>query len=110
MRKAFIGAMVVLVVVALFAGNCLSCPQMLLASQQPAHSCCHKPQPTSARCQTQGMQHFVKADVSAPSVPLVAELVELPAPVFFAPEWISSPLPAADSSPGPLTLTFSLRI
>jgi hypothetical protein len=59
--------MVLLMVAALFFGNCFSCPQMLLASMphQPQHNCCPGQQPVSARCQTQGIQHFVKTDSGA---------------------------------------------
>ena len=55
--------MAALIVVALFWGNCLSCPQMLLAvaAHQPAHNCCHKTKSAGATCQSQGLQHFLKA-------------------------------------------------
>jgi hypothetical protein len=75
--------MAALVVVALFWGNCLSCPQLLAAlhSHQPAHGCCHKTQPASSACQTQLLKSFVKAETStpAPSLPVMARLVETPA-------------------------------
>ena len=55
--------MAALIVVALFWGNCLSCPQMLLAvaAHQPAHNCCHKTKSAGTTCQSQGLQHFLKA-------------------------------------------------
>jgi hypothetical protein len=36
---------------------------MLLAAatHQPAHSCCHKNKPAGTKCQSQGLQHFLKA-------------------------------------------------
>ena len=54
--------MAALIVVALLWGNCLSCPQMLLTAvtHQPAHSCCHKNKSAGTKCQSQGLQHFLK--------------------------------------------------
>ena len=79
MRTFSTSLMVLLVVAALFFGNCFSCPRMLLAwqSQQPLHNCCPSSQPVSASCQSQDMQHFVKADNGAqpPMVPVAAELI-----------------------------------
>jgi hypothetical protein len=65
--------MAALIVVALFWGNCLSCPQMLLAAaaHQPAHNCCHKTKSAGTTCQSQGLQHFLKAG-SGPRTPAVA--------------------------------------
>ena len=56
--------MATLVIVALFWGNCFSCPQVLLASklQTPAHGCCHKTKQTNPGCHTQALQNFVKGD------------------------------------------------
>jgi hypothetical protein len=55
--------MAALIVAALFWGNCLSCPQMLLkvAAHQPAHNCCHRTKSAGTNCQSQGLQHFLKA-------------------------------------------------
>lgn len=68
--------MAALIVVALFWGNCLSCPQMLLtvATHQPAHSCCHRTKSAGTSCQSQGLQHFLKAgpEVQTPAVAVVA--------------------------------------
>jgi hypothetical protein len=64
--------MAALIVAALFWGNCLSCPQMLLAAaaHQPAHSCCHKNKSAGTKCQSQGLQHFLKTgpEVRRPAV------------------------------------------
>jgi len=78
--------MAVLVVAALLAGNCFSCPQMLLAmaAHQPAHGCCHRGNPhrQTAECQTQALRHFVKADVGSPAGPAMAvAVVALPGPL-----------------------------
>jgi predicted amidophosphoribosyltransferase len=103
--------MVLLVVAALFFGNCFSCPQMLLAwqSHRPAHNCCPHPgpQPASAGCQTQSMQHFVKAGDSAAQplmVPVAAELVEAPASSVLANADLIVPAPAEHAPPGILSL------
>jgi hypothetical protein len=83
MRAISSSIMAALVVVALFWGNCFSCPQALLAltSHQPAHQCCHKTKSAAPGCETQNLQQFVKADVSAhtPALPVVA-FVSLAAP------------------------------
>ncbi|MBZ5617390.1 MAG: hypothetical protein LAQ69_01465 [Acidobacteriia bacterium] len=80
MRTISNAAMATLLVVALFLGNCFSCPQVLLAlqSHQPAHGCCHRTKPTTENCQTQVLRHFVKADpgTATPSVPMAVGVVE----------------------------------
>ena len=72
--------MAALVVVALFWGNCLSCPQALAAlrSQQPVHGCCHKTRPAAPECQSQGLKNFVKAPqgAQAEALPVAPGLVE----------------------------------
>src|SRR5262249_34513848 len=74
--------MAALVVVALFWGNCFSCPQLLAAlqSHQPAHGCCHKTK-SSPDCGTQVLKSFVKAEPgsTAPELPIVERVVEPPA-------------------------------
>jgi hypothetical protein len=74
--------MAALVVVALFWGNCFSCPQLLAAlqSRQPSHGCCHKTKSTSSECQSQVLKSFVKAEPSVPALalPVVARFVEPP--------------------------------
>jgi hypothetical protein len=68
--------MAALIVVALFWGNCLSCPQMLLAvaAHQPAHNCCHRTKSAGTSCQSQGLQHFLKVgpEMQTPAVAVVA--------------------------------------
>jgi len=65
-------AAAVLAVVALFFGNCLTCPQMA-----PPHKCCHTGQPpchqhpqSGQACQSQVLNHFVKADTAVRPVTL----------------------------------------
>ena len=62
-----------LIILALFWGNCLTCPQALMAQ---THRCCHKNKQSSPSCQTQVLRQFVKADPAphAAPVPLAAEL------------------------------------
>jgi len=112
MRKFAILAMVLLAAAALFWGNCLTCPQMLLASHQPAHPCCPNPHPGSVHCTTHEMQHFVKADAGAPAptVPTVAESIEPAASVSLPRQWKSTPLPSEHAPPDLLLLTASFRI
>jgi len=75
--------MAALVVVALFWGNCYSCPQLLAALQahQPAHGCCHKTKPGSPECQSQVLKSFVKAEVSAPAPALLVAAWRVERPV-----------------------------
>ena len=100
--------MVLLAAAALFFGNCFSCPQMLLAglSHQPQHNCCPGPQPVSASCHAQGMQHFVKADGGAQPVvlPVVAELIGPPTSMVLAKAPFRVPAPAEHGPPGILSL------
>jgi hypothetical protein len=76
MRAISTSVLAALIIAALFWGNCFSCPQLLLAQ---AHSCCHKSKPDNAKCQTQSLRHYVKAD-TADSVPAVtvAAAVSIP--------------------------------
>jgi len=66
MRAFLNSVMAALVVVALFWGNCFSCPQVLLAAQK--HHCCPRGKADShgksdpQDCNTQGLRNFVKAD------------------------------------------------
>jgi len=82
--------MAALIVVALFWGNCLSCPQMLLAAT--AHNCCHRTKTAGSSCQSQGLQHFLKAapEAQTPAIAVVAALapaiaVSLPQGALIAP-------------------------
>jgi len=82
MRAFFNSLMAALVVVALFWGNCFSCPQVLLAAQK--HSCCPhgKSKADPNECKTQGLRNFVKADPgvqAAPALPAATIQVAPPA-------------------------------
>jgi hypothetical protein len=82
MRVFSNSVMTALVVLALFLGNCLSCPQILLSlsSHQPAHGCCPRShQPVSkTTCQSQALQHYVQAEKEAPPAPAVIAMVRPP--------------------------------
>jgi hypothetical protein len=77
--------MAVLIIAALFWGNCYSCPQVLLSAQK--HGCCPHTKSSKTECETQGLRNFVKADQSAPAVIVAVAAVEVPAPAseFAAP-------------------------
>jgi hypothetical protein len=108
MRTAASSIMVALVLAALLFGNCLSCPQMLL---QDAHRCCHHSKPVTARCDAQGLQHFVKAEASTEASPASAtvEIAE-PAPDMALAEIFQLPAYPSNAPPDPLSLSSSLRI
>jgi hypothetical protein len=106
--------MAALIVVALFWGNCLSCPQMLLtaSAHQPAHRCCHKTAPAT-RCQSQGLQHFLKADpgmkAPTPSTAVVAA-VEPASPISIPEGALIAPVAAGHAPPDLLSLHSVFRI
>jgi hypothetical protein len=105
--------MAALVTVALFWGNCLSCPQMLIAvaAHQPAHSCCHRTKSTGTSCQSQGLQHFLKAgpEVQTPAVAVVAALT--PAIAVSLPQGaLAAPVEVQHAPPDLLALHSVFRI
>jgi hypothetical protein len=109
MRTFSSSLMVLLVVAALFFGNCFSCPQAFLAwqSHQPAHNCCPSPHPVSAGCQTQAMRHFVKAGDSGAQplmAPVAAGFAEAPASIVLPDAPFIVPAPAEHAPPGILPL------
>jgi hypothetical protein len=69
MRAALNSIMAVVIVAALFWGNCYSCPQMLLAQQR--HGCCPHGKTTRSECQTQVLKTFVKAEKGSEAGPAV---------------------------------------
>ena len=81
--RAFLNSlMAALVVMALFWGNCFSCPQILLAAQK--HGCCPHGKSEQKECKTQGLRNFVKADPVVKVVPFVVQGVLVPVPVSAA--------------------------
>src|SRR5689334_1995645 len=111
MRALSTSFMAALIVVALFWGNCLSCPQVLLSVK--AHACCKRSQkPATKQCDSQGLQHFLKSDPGTWQQPAaVAEPVAMEtasAPVFAAAPL--SPDAPLHSSPDLLSLHSSFRI
>src|SRR5579871_4228192 len=84
MRTVSTSIMAALVMVALFWGNCFSCPEAVLAyaAHRPAHHCCHNSKASTPGCDTQNLQQFVKTYTDAPAiaVPIAAlSTVEPPA-------------------------------
>ncbi|MBS1859064.1 MAG: hypothetical protein JST11_27070 [Acidobacteria bacterium] len=105
MRAFGTALMAVLVVAALFWGNCYSCPQMLLAKAQ--HACCHRTKAPKDECATQGLRTFVKAEKAAPVSTLPVTVATIAPPAEHAPvSFTAAPLPV-DSAP---TLAVPLRI
>jgi len=75
-----------LVVAALFGGNCLSCPQVLMAiaGHPPVHNCCHHPS-TKIDCHSQQLSHFVKAPGGVtPAALAVVDLADTTRPALTA--------------------------
>jgi hypothetical protein len=99
MRKFSIPFLAALVIVALFWGNCLSCPQLLLVLN--SHGCCHH---AKIDCQSPGLSHFVKADAGA-QAPALSTVAIAPAIVAtLLPDPISAPIPAEHAPPDLLSL------
>ena len=109
--------MAALVIVALFWGNCFSCPQILLSlkTHQASHACCKRGQkPMVNTCQNQGMQHFLKTDPAS-----VAQL-EAPSAAALMVVALTPPMPqaavtvvvgmAAHAPPDLLSMHSSFRI
>ena len=113
MRRVSSSLMTALIVAALFWGNCLSCPQMLLAAatHQPAHSCCHKTKSAATTCQSQGLQHFLKAspETQTPAIAVVAAVA--PATVVSPPQGaMAAPVEVVHAPPDLLALHSAFRI
>ena len=116
MRMFSSSVMAALVIVALFWGNCLSCPQVLLSvqSHQPSHDCCKRGQkpPVTKSCESQSLQNFVKSQ-AAPQVDIAdAVIVAVATVAAMAPpsdltEFHSE---AAPAPPDLLSLHSSFRI
>jgi hypothetical protein len=76
MRTFSTSIMALLIIAALFWGNCYSCPQLLLAAQK--HGCCPRTRSAKTECQTQGLKNFVKAEKSAPAIIAKAVMADPP--------------------------------
>jgi hypothetical protein len=77
MRLIATACLPLLVLAALLFGNCYSCPQLLLGLHAAPHNCCNHPGTSRQDCQSQVLQHFVKADPARPMQP--QPIAELPA-------------------------------
>jgi hypothetical protein len=102
-------AMATLIVAALFFGNCLSCPQMLLAmaGQHPGHGCCHHPAP-KIDCHSQSLSHFVKAQGQAAPALVASGVVRAIGTAAMPALCVVAPLHAADVPPPDLLSRHSL--
>ena len=107
MRAFSSSIMALLVVAALFWGNCYSCPQALLGAT--THQCCH---PTKAPkdCPSPTLHNYVKSDAAAAPAPLgpVATVSVEPAPPVSFSE--VSARTAEYTPPDRLSLNSSFRI
>src|SRR5689334_9878887 len=107
MRTFSTTVMALLVIAALFWGNCFSCP---LTFQAESHGCCHRSQQTAKRCETQVLRHFVKVDPGAQPHVDVLPGVQVPAVETTVCTWHVL-TPAADPTPPDrIPLHSSLRI
>ena len=91
----------VLIISALFWGNCFSCPQIL---QSAKHSCCHKTKQASSGCQTQVLKQFVKAEATSPAPPVIAGILPVCLPVVLHETWSAVSIQTAPAPPGSLSL------
>ncbi len=100
-------------VVALFFGNCLTCPQMA-ASQSCCHpnQPCHHKQAPSQVCEAESLHPFVKADIADHSVtlPLMSIAPVTPDPVSAAGPRDAAFASAEYAPPDLLCLHSSFRI
>jgi hypothetical protein len=105
--------MAALVVVALFWGNCFSCPQVILAfrTHHDGHGCCHKTKTAAPGCESQSLQNFVKSDpgVHAPVFELAGIVSMAPPMLFPAREAVEFPQ-QGPAPPDLLSLHSSFRI
>lgn len=110
MRTISSSIMAALVVVALFWGNCFSCPQALLAAKthEPAHQCCHKTKAPTPGCASQSLQNFVRADTGVTVPPAVIVAIVIEQPLALTGE--RAPAPAEYRPPDLLALHSVIRI
>jgi hypothetical protein len=108
MRTFSSSLLAALIIAALFWGNCFSCPQALLSARN--HGCCHRTKQASSGCQTQALQHFVKAEFNTQAPPVVA-VAALPAPpMMLIRDWPPVPDASEHAPPDLLSLHSSYRI
>jgi hypothetical protein len=109
MRQVSNILMAALVVTALFLGNCLSCPQVLvaIAGQHAGHSCCHHPS-AKIDCHSQSLSHFVKAQGNPPPMLAISGVLPAVAVSSVVSRQVIAPLRAADAPPPDLLSLHSL--
>jgi hypothetical protein len=102
-----------LMVVALFWGNCLSCPQMLLsaAARKSAHGCCKRTKAgVCQECQKNLQQFEPSGGTTTPAVAVPVALADDSTAPAAAVAIASDVSEAAHAPPGRLALLSSLRI
>ena len=113
MRALSTSALSVLVVLALFWGNCFSCPQLLLLvtqQHQAPHGCCKRPVPVERTCQNLSLKNFVKADPAKITPPAASVIAALPLPAAAVPAEPSSTTEIPYSPPDRQALHSTFRI
>jgi len=93
MRTISTASLAVLVIAALFWGNCFSCPKLLFA--QSAHGCCKR---TKVSCDTQSLKDYVKSDIATDIAPAI-----IPSSTLAIPD--SRPLETSPQTPAVITFT-----
>ncbi len=100
--------MALLVIAALFWGNCFTCPQMLQAA---AHGCCQHSKKASQDCSAQSLRNFVKADPAVQDAPAAAPIAisVQPAAAPLA-ELVAGPIAVVHAPPDRISLHATFRI
>jgi hypothetical protein len=104
MRAILTSCTALLVIAALFWGNCLSCPQVI-----QSHSCCHHSKPVSKDCRTQALRSFVKAERGA-AAPVEAGPVAVVEPAVVKAAAVVVPVAIVASPPDLFALHGVFRI
>jgi hypothetical protein len=109
MRQVSNILMATLIVAALFFGNCLSCPQMLMAmsGQHAGHSCCHHPS-VKIDCHSQSLSDFVKAQGNPAPALAISNVLPPVAVATVVARPVIAPWRAADVAPPDLLSLHSL--
>jgi hypothetical protein len=109
MRQVSNILMAALIVTALFCGNCLSCPQVLvaIAGQHTGHSCCHHPS-AKIDCHSQSLSHFVKAQGNPAPALAISGVLPAVAVATLVARPVIAPSRAADVAPPDLLSLHSL--
>jgi hypothetical protein len=85
---------------------------LAVAAHQSAHSCCHRTKSAGTTCQSQGLQHFLKAapETRTPAVAVVAAAVAPVIAVSLPQGALVAPVEVVHAPPDLLSLHSSFRI